>query len=134
MAEADEFAVDPAEALRRSEAGEAKLIDVRTAHEWDAGHIPGAVHVELNDLVPRAEELEGPLVFYCRAGRRSDMAAAAFREAGRDAIRMEGGIEAWRADGLPLEPAEGYVAESGDAAAVLEERRREAGVDPREPW
>jgi len=121
----DEFAIDPVEALRRTEAGEAKLVDVRTDHEWEAAHIPGAQHIELNDLVARADELgEGPVVFYCRGGRRSELAAAAFREAGRDAVRVDGGISAWHEEGLPLDPEDGYIAESGEAAALLEARRR----------
>lgn len=116
--------VEPVEALRRSEEGEAALVDVRAVHEWDAGHIAGATHVQLNDLVARAEALRGPLVFYCRGGRRSEMAAAAFREAGRDARSMRGGLDAWHEAGLPLDPEDGYIAESGDAAAILEARRR----------
>lgn len=125
---ANDATVNPAEALRRSEAGEATLVDVRTGHEWDAGHIAGAEHVELNDLTAVADSLGdgGPLVFICRGGRRSEMAAQAFREAGRDAHSMEGGMLAWHDAGLPIDPEDGYIAESGDAAAILEARRRVA--------
>ncbi len=124
---ATDATLDPAEALRRSEAGEATLVDVRADHEWDAGHIAGAEHVELNDLTGAADSLgSGPLVFLCRGGRRSEMAAQAFREAGRDARSMEGGMLAWHEAGLPLDPEAGYIAESGDAAAILEARKRVA--------
>lgn len=120
-----EGTVVPVEVLRRTEAGEATLVDVRSQHEWDAGRIAGATHVELNDLTARAEELGGaPLIFYCRGGRRSEMAATAFREAGHDAVSMSGGLSAWSEAGLPLDPENGYVAESGNAAAILEARRR----------
>lgn len=123
---ANDSTVDATEAFRRSEAGEATLVDVRTEHEWGAGHIAGATHAELNDLTAQADSLGagGPLVFYCRGGRRSDMAAQAFREAGRDAVSMGGGLLAWTEEGLPLDPEDGYVAESGDAAAILEARKR----------
>ena len=121
----DEFAVDPVEALRRTEAGEATLVDVRTDHEWDAGHVPGSEHIQLNDLMARAGELsDGPLLFICRGDGRSEMAAAAFREAGRDALRVGGGVTKWHEEGLPLDPEDGYVAASGEAAAVLQARER----------
>jgi rhodanese-related sulfurtransferase len=125
---ASDVTVDPTEALRRSEAGEATLVDVRTDHEWAAGRVAGATHVELNDLTAAADSLGdgGPLVFYCRGGRRSEMAAQAFREAGRDAHSMDGGLLAWQEAGLPIDPEDGYIAESGDAAAILEARKRVA--------
>ena len=54
---------------------------------------------------------ETPVVFYCRVGGRSAMAASAFRRAGYDAYTMTGGLVAWEARGLPLEPDGGRVAE-----------------------
>jgi rhodanese-related sulfurtransferase len=51
------------------------------------------------------------VVFYCRVGARSGMAANAFRRAGYDAYSMDGGITAWNEQGLPLEPADGSVAD-----------------------
>ena len=51
-----------------------------------------------------------PVVFYCRTGSRSAVAAQAFAAAGYDAHNLDGGLKAWVADGLPLEPAEGHVA------------------------
>jgi rhodanese-related sulfurtransferase len=50
------------------------------------------------------------VVFYCRSGSRSAMATEAFRGAGFDAHNMVGGLLEWNAAGLPLEPADGYVA------------------------
>ncbi len=52
------------------------------------------------------------------------MAAAAFAADGYRRRRSAGGIEAWAEAGLPLEPEGGYVAESGEAAAILEARKR----------
>jgi rhodanese-related sulfurtransferase len=105
----------------------AQLIDVRTEHEWEAGRIAGATRIELGELGERAGEVERDrtVLFYCRGGNRSAMATQAFREAGYDAHNIDGGLAAWADAELPLEPADGYVAESGEAAAVLEARRRD---------
>jgi rhodanese-related sulfurtransferase len=73
---------------------------------------------------PGKIDRETPLVFYCRGGNRSRMAAQAFREAGYEARVLSGGALAWQETGLELEPEDGYVAESGEAAAELEARRR----------
>jgi rhodanese-related sulfurtransferase len=91
---------------------EVQLVDVREPYEWAAGRIAGARHIELDDLATEAASLdpERPTVFYCRVGARSGMAAHAFRRAGYDAHNLAGGLEAWVAAGLPLEPPEGKVA------------------------
>ena len=108
----------------------AQLLDVRADHEWAAGHIAGATHLPLPELSRRVGELdqERPVVVYCRGGNRSAMAAAALADAGFDAAKLEEGIVGWAEDELPLEPDDGYVAESGEAAAVLQARKRSAGA------
>ena len=108
------------------QAGKVDLIDVRRPHEWEAGHIPGARHVEVNKLPTAASELdrERPIVLYCRSGSRSELVADALGDTGFDAHALAGGISAWAEQGQPLEPEGGYVAESGEAAAVIEARRR----------
>lgn len=104
----------------------AQLIDVRADHEWEAGRIPGAVHVPLPELPQRTGELDQdrPVVVYCRGGNRSSMAAAALAEAGYDAAKMSEGIVGWKAEDLPLEPEGGYVADSGEAAAILQAQKK----------
>jgi hydroxyacylglutathione hydrolase/adenylyltransferase/sulfurtransferase len=99
------------EELRRD--GGVQLIDVREDYEWDAGRIEGARHIVLGEVASKAEEIdrERPVVFYCRVGARSAMAAQAFRRAGYDAYTLDGGLEAWSGDGRPLEPADGTVAD-----------------------
>ena len=76
-----------------------QLIDVREDYEWDAGRIDGARHIELGEVAAQAETIERdrPVVFYCRVGSRSTMAAQAFRRAGYDAYSMDGGLVAWAA-------------------------------------
>lgn len=90
----------------------AQLIDVRQDYEWEAGHIAGAVHVPLERLPAHAEQLdrERAIVFQCRSGSRSALAAAAFRESGFDAYNLSGGLLAWVEADKPIEPAGGEVA------------------------
>jgi rhodanese-related sulfurtransferase len=104
----------------------AQLVDVRVDHEWDAGHLPGATHVPLAELAERTGEIDRdrPVVLYCRGGNRSTMAAAALAEAGYDAAKLSEGIVGWSEAGLPLEPDDGYVAESGEAAAILQAQKK----------
>jgi rhodanese-related sulfurtransferase len=92
--------------------GETQLVDVREPYEHEAGRIAGDTHIELERLSGEADSLDRarPLVFYCRSGSRSAMAADAFRTAGYDAYNMAGGLEAWVESGLPIEPADGRVA------------------------
>jgi rhodanese-related sulfurtransferase len=59
----------------------------------------------------RSLDPERPLIFLCRVGGRSLMAAQAFRRAGYAAYSMAGGLLAWAGEGRPLEPEGGYVAE-----------------------
>jgi rhodanese-related sulfurtransferase len=104
----------------------AQLVDVRADHEWEAGRIAGAKHLPLAELAGRTDELdpERPVVLYCRGGTRSTMATDALAAAGFDAAKLSGGIVGWGEAGLPLEPEGGYVAESGEAASILQARKR----------
>jgi len=105
--------VDPDRAKQLIADGEVQLVDVREPYEWDAGRIAGARHIELERLASEAESLDRdrPVLFYCRLGARSGMAANAFRRAGYDAYSMDGGLTEWDRRGLPLEPDDGSVAE-----------------------
>lgn len=106
----------------------AQLVDVRADHEWEAGRIAGAKHLPLAELAERTGELDKdrPVVLYCRGGTRSTMATDALAEAGFDAAKLSEGIVGWDGADLPLEPEGGYVAESGEAAAILEARKKSA--------
>jgi rhodanese-related sulfurtransferase len=91
--------------------GEVELIDVRREYEWEGGRIAGARHIEINDLGRAADSIarDRTVVFYCRSGNRSAMAADAFRQAGYDARNLAGGIQAWADSGRELEPEGGEV-------------------------
>ena len=92
-------------------AGGGRLIDVRRPYEFEGGHLAGAENIEMNELTAAAESIERdrPVLFYCRSGNRSGMAAQAFREAGYDAYHLADGIEGWVAEGRPVEPEDGGV-------------------------
>jgi len=104
----------------------AQLVDVRADHEWEAGRIAGAKHVPLAELPQRTGEIDKdrPVVVYCRGGNRSSMATAALDDAGFEAVKLADGIVGWSEDDLPLEPEGGYVAESGEAAAILQAQKK----------
>ena len=107
-----EHELDPAEARRRVDEEGWQLIDVREPYEVEAGRIPGARHVEFAQLTAQAESIDRgrPVIFQCRVGNRSAVAAEAFRGAGYEAYNLSGGLVAWVEAGLPIEPEDGHVA------------------------
>jgi rhodanese-related sulfurtransferase len=113
MAE-NEIEIDPQTVKQRFDAGEVQIVDVREQYEWDAGRIPGDVrHIDLSSLTGQASTIDKdkPVVFSCRLGSRSLMAAQAFRASGFDAYSLTGGLQAWADAGLPLDPPDGTVAD-----------------------
>ena len=92
--------------------GDAQLVDVREPFEHDAGRIAGSLHIELERLPAEAQSLDRdrPILFYCRTGSRSGLAAQAFSASGYRAHNLDGGLEAWVGAGLPIEPDGGRVA------------------------
>jgi rhodanese-related sulfurtransferase len=114
MTEFDDASVDvtPEQAAQALADGSAQVIDVREPHEWDAGHIDGLRHVPMGDLREQAPTIdrETPVIFSCRSGGRSTMAAQAFRAAGYRAFSLDGGLLRWVAEGRPITPEDGHVA------------------------
>jgi rhodanese-related sulfurtransferase len=90
--------------------GAVQLVDVREPSEWEAGHVAGARHVPLAELTTVAPSIDPavPVVFVCRVGARSSMAAWSFARAGFDSHNLTGGVLSWVESGLPFE---GVVAE-----------------------
>ena len=103
----------PREVAELLDAERVQLIDVRQRHEHEAGRIAGGRLIELSELSAAADSIDRdrPVVFYCRSGGRSAMATEAFAQAGFDAHNMTGGMLEWHAAGLPMEPADGFVAD-----------------------
>lgn len=114
------------EEARKLLDGGAQLVDVRADHEWEVGRIAGATHVPLPELPQRLGEIDRdrPVVVYCRGGNRSTMATDALAAAGYDAAKLSEGIVGWSEEDLPLEPEGGYVADSGEAAAILQAQKK----------
>ena len=106
------FEIDPRDAAQRHAAGEIQLVDVREQFEYDAGHVPGSVHISMNGIVERAGEIDKdrPVAFICLMGTRSAMVTEVFRREGYDAYNVAGGFAQWFLDKLPTEPDDAIVA------------------------
>ena len=102
----------PAEVYRRMQEEDLVLIDVRESYEWEAGHVPGSRHVEIERAASSAPSIpdDRQVAFLCLGGVRSAMVAHGFRAIGIDAWSVVGGFAAWVDAGLPIEPADGRVA------------------------
>ncbi|HAG99194.1 MAG TPA: molybdopterin biosynthesis protein MoeB [Ktedonobacter sp.] len=96
---------------KQHEAGREKqeivLVDVREKHEWNEGHIPGALHVPRGYLELQVEEAvpdkEKTVVLYCAGGVRSLMAGTTLQQMGyKNVISMTGGFGAWKGNGFPF--------------------------------
>jgi rhodanese-related sulfurtransferase len=87
-----------------------QLVDCREQYEWDAGRVEGSIHIPLNDIMDGAGgdlSADRPIVVICRSGNRSELATVMLQARGFDATNLEGGIEAWVGDGLPIEGPDG---------------------------
>src|SRR6201995_5755913 len=100
--------LDPSEVKALN--GNAVLLDVREADEWDAGHIPGAKHIPRGYLESRVEGVIGSdrsqkVVVYCASGQRSALAANTLKEllGYEDVASMNGGITLWKDRGYDVE-------------------------------
>lgn len=81
------------------------VLDVRTPAEWRTGHIEGARHIELANLLRSLPEIprDTPLAAICGSGYRASIAASLLRRAGySDVANIQGGMQAWREAKLPV--------------------------------
>ncbi len=102
--------VDNADVMRRLGKKDAtfQVIDVREDHEWDKGHVPGAIHLgrgilerDIENLVPDAAS---ELVLYCGGGFRSALAAESLQRMGYTNVHsMAGGYSGWTEKGFATE-------------------------------
>jgi hydroxyacylglutathione hydrolase len=107
--------ITPAELSQRLHSVDAVVIDVRSAAEWAAGHLPGALHIPLGYLVDRMDSLppSKTLITQCQSGARSAIAASLLEQHGFDrVVNLAGGIAQWRNAGFP-------VVEGADAPHVV---------------
>lgn len=97
------------ELLAQARRGEVMVLDVRPAAEFQAGHLPYAQSMPLEELKKRLADLprDRPVVAYCRGPfcLMAKEAVELLRQEGFSAIRLEDGVAEWRAYGLPVEAA-----------------------------
>jgi ArsR family transcriptional regulator len=102
-------AVSREELLRRAKDDGVTVLDVRPAEEYQAGHLPGALNIQIRELTNRLQDLpkDKEVIAYCRGAYcvLSFEAVAALREKGYKVRRLEEGFPEWRAAGLPVENA-----------------------------
>jgi len=100
--------VTSAEATQLLNRRNAVLLDVREPKEFEGGKLPGAIHIPLSQIASRMGELAKlvarPVVAYCDTGRKSRTAVGMLAKAGfKEIYTLQGGIAAWKKDGLPVE-------------------------------
>ena len=79
-----------------------QIVDVRTAAEYEQGHIPGAVNIDVNgadfDSAITTLNKDNTVALYCRSGRRSKLAANKVAAAGYKVVELDGGIVSWQGE------------------------------------
>ena len=90
------------------------VLDVREPVEWEHAHIEGAVHVPLQELTARLDEVPaGRVVVVCKMGGRSAQATAYLSQQGLDVVNLDGGMIDWAESGRPM------VSETGRPPQVV---------------
>lgn len=87
---------------------QAVVVDVREPHEFNKGHVPGAVNIPLSRLAKDLERLKKqrnkPVIVCCRSGSRAFQGAKVLRRHGfQEVYEMAGGMLAWEKENLPVE-------------------------------
>ena len=95
-------AEDAREALGKNEA---VAIDLRDEEEWRTGHVPGARRISADEL-PEVDDLpDQKVIVVCEDGEQSAEVAEKLRSDDREAVALEGGMDKWRSDDLPMQPS-----------------------------
>jgi rhodanese-related sulfurtransferase len=96
--------------LEKMSSGSADLVilDVRTAQEFEQGHVPGAINISHDELEARLPELaadrDKDVVVYCRSGRRAELALGVLDKAGFPRLyHLDGDYAGWEAAQRPVE-------------------------------
>ena len=100
------------EATRIMNQEDGVVLDLRTAKEFDDGHIAGAINVPFGELSTRLKELakhkESPLILVCKMGQHSSAANKTLTEDGFVNVkRMDGGMGEWTSANMPVVKGEG---------------------------
>jgi len=96
------------EAKAMLDGGNAIVVDVRQPDEWASGRVAGAIHIPVDDILARIDELpeDKDLLFICAMGVRSGLAcemAAAMNLATERLFNIEEGTPAWIQKNFPTE-------------------------------
>lgn len=83
----------------------AYVLDVREQHEWDAGHLAGAVHMPMDSVPARMGDIpaDRPVFVVCAVGGRSRQVTDYLRHQGIEAVNVAGGMQAWQGRGWAIE-------------------------------
>ena len=91
----------------RADANGLQILDVRERREWDAGHIPGSVHMPYHDIdaIPEGIDATRPVAVVCASGQRAAVAASLVARFGAERVLhvVDGGVGAWARAGGVLE-------------------------------
>jgi rhodanese-related sulfurtransferase len=91
-----------------------QILDVRERDEWDAGHIPGSIHVPYHDLHEMPSDLDParPVAVLCASGQRAAVAASLVARLGGERVVhvVGGGVGTWERADHPIERGEGIAA------------------------
>jgi thioredoxin len=99
-------ALKPVELAQLLASGAVVPIDTRDASAYGRAHLPGAVHMPLDEITGRLAELHmlaGQPVLYCRGGDKTKDVAEQLAEQGMPVAFLEGGMLGWEAEGLPIQ-------------------------------
>lgn len=99
--------LDPAEFQAKAQEAGVILLDVRTAGEFAAGRIEGAINIDVEDMTFEGEikalDKTKTYAIYCQSGRRSRIAVETMNKAGFTKLfNLDQGIGSWQSAGLPV--------------------------------
>ncbi len=99
--------LNPADFQAKAQEAGVILLDVRTAGEFAAGHLEGAINIDVEGMTFEGEiaSLDNTKTYaiYCQSGRRSRIAVETMNKAGfTNLLNLDEGIGSWQAAGLPV--------------------------------
>ncbi|MCC6791893.1 MAG: rhodanese-like domain-containing protein [Thermomicrobiales bacterium] len=99
------FRIDVDDAKRLIDEGKLRIVDVREPAEYAGDHLANAELIPLNSFLRNPSRVEGSgILFVCEMGQRSAVASEMAAAAGLEEVyNLEGGMNAWRSKGFPVE-------------------------------
>lgn len=99
--------VSPQQATNLVNREDARVVDLRDADEFRQGHVAGSINIPMSQFAERVAELDKfkdkPVILVCKMGTSASLAGRQLRARGFAKVaRMQGGIQGWRADNLPV--------------------------------